>query len=120
MPDATDTNRERMKRVNWQVINATTAAQIFHALRRQLRRPFRKPLIVMSPKKLLRLKEACSNIEEFKEGLRFKRIIHDTNKGLVAPEKVKRVLFCSGQVYYDLDNARNKEKKNDVAIVRVE
>jgi len=120
MPEASDTNRERMKRVNWQVVNASTAAQIFHVLRRQLRRPFRKPLIVMSPKKLLRLKDACSNMEEFKEGLRFKRIIHDTNKSLVAPDKVKRVIFCSGQVYYDIDNARTKENKNDIAIIRVE
>jgi len=70
---------ERMKKVNMQVVNCSTAAQYFHVLRRQLRRDFRKPLIVVSPKKLLRLKEACSDLEEFKEGLRFTRVIKDTN-----------------------------------------
>ena len=89
-------------------------------LRRQIRRTFRKPLIVVSPKKLLRFKEASSDIEDFGEGLRFKRVIEDTNKNLVAPEKVKRVIFCTGQVYYDLNEARTKEGRNDIAIVRVE
>ena len=85
-----------------------------------MRRPFRKPLIVIASKKLLKLKEAGSAIEDFKEGLRFKRVIPDESKTLVAPEKVKRVVFCTGQVYYDLEDARKKENKNDVAIVRVE
>jgi 2-oxoglutarate dehydrogenase E1 component len=85
-----------------------------------LRRTFRKPLIVVSPKKLLRFKEASSDIEDFGEGLRFKRVILDQNKNLVAPEKVKRLIFCTGQVYYDLNEARIKEGKNDIAIVRVE
>lgn len=83
MPLDDDPNSLRMLRVNWQVVNATTAAQYFHLLRRQLRRNFRKPLIVISPKKLLRFKEANSNIEDFKEGLRFKRVLSDTNKNLV-------------------------------------
>jgi len=61
-----------------------------------LRRNFRKPLIVVAPKKLLRFKDASSDIEEFGEGLRFKRVIEDPNKNLVAPEKVKRVIFCTG------------------------
>jgi 2-oxoglutarate dehydrogenase E1 component len=65
-------------------------------LRRQLRRPFRKPLVVVSPKKLLRFKDAGSNIEEFKEGLRFKRVIGDMNKNIVTDDKVRKVLFCSG------------------------
>ena len=103
-----------------QVINPTTSAQFFHALRRQLRRTFRKPLIVASPKKLLKNKEANSTIEEFKEGLRFRRVIQDNNKNLVAPEKVKKVIFCSGQVYLDLEAARQQTGRNDIAIVRVE
>ena len=74
----------------------------------------------MSPKKLLRFKDACSNIEEFDEGLRFRRIIQDQNKDLVGAEKVRKILLCSGEVYYELDSHRNKIKKNDVAIVRVE
>lgn len=85
-----------MERVNMQVVNASTAANYFHLLRRQLRRPFRKPLIVAAPKKLLKFKEANSDIEEFKEGLRFKRLITDQHKSLVAPEKVKKVILCSG------------------------
>jgi 2-oxoglutarate dehydrogenase complex dehydrogenase (E1) component-like enzyme len=66
-----------MERVNMQVVNCTTSAQFFHLLRRQMRRSFRKPLIVASPKKLLKSKDANSNIEDFDEGLRFKRIIAD-------------------------------------------
>lgn len=103
-----------------QVVNATTSAQYFHLLRRQLRRPFRKPLIVVAPKKLLKSKDANSNLEEFGEGLRFKRVLSDHNANLVAPEKVKKVIFCSGQVHLDLEHAREKTGRNDIAIVRVE
>jgi 2-oxoglutarate dehydrogenase complex dehydrogenase (E1) component-like enzyme len=69
---------------------------------------------------LLKSKEAHSNIEDFGEGLRFRRVIQDTNKNLVAPEKVKKVIFCSGQVFIDLEAAREKTGRNDIAIVRVE
>ena len=68
-----------MRKVNWHVVNCTTAAQYYHVLRRQLRRDFRKPLIVVSPKKLLRFREANSNIEDFGESLRFKKVISDTS-----------------------------------------
>src|SRR3569833_1012355 len=103
-----------------QVVNASTAAQYIHVLRRQLRRPFRKPLVVISPNKLLRFKEATSNIEEFGEHLRFKRIIANTNPTTVSDDKIRKVIFCSGQVYYDLDAARKKENRNDIAICRLE
>ena len=116
----TVSDNDQMQRINMQVVNCSTSANYFHVLRRQMRRPFRKPLIVVSPKKLLRFKEASSDIEEFGEGLRFRRIIEDQNKNLVAPEKVKRLIFCTGQVYYDLNEARIKEGRNDIAIVRVE
>jgi len=96
VPADDDPNSLRMQKVNMQVVNCTTSAQFFHLLRRQLRRPFRKPLIVASPKKLLKSKDSHSSIEDFKEGLRFNRVIADINKNLVAPEKVKRVIFCSG------------------------
>lgn len=89
-------------------------------LRRQCRRPFRKPLIVVAPKKLLKLKAANSNIEAFGEGLRFKRVLPDTATDLVQDSKVRKVLFCTGQVYYDLENERNKRGIKDIAIVRVE
>lgn len=74
----------------------------------------------MAPKKLLKYRGANSDIEEFGEGLRFKRVLSDKNKDLVAPEKVRRVILCSGQVYYDLEGARVAGGHNDVAIVRVE
>lgn len=103
-----------------QVVNATTAANYFHLLRRQMRRAFRKPLIVIAPKKLLKYARANSDIEEFGEDQRFKKIYVDQNKSLVAPDKVKKVVLCTGQVYYDIDNARTKDKQNEVAVIRVE
>ena len=85
-----------------------------------MRYPFRKPLIVVAPKKLLRYKGACSDIEDFTEGTKYKLMIEDQHKTLVAPEKVRKVILCSGQVYYDLEAKRETDKTNDVAIIRVE
>jgi 2-oxoglutarate dehydrogenase E1 component len=85
-----------------------------------MRRPFRKPLVVAAPKKLLKFAKANSDIEEFGEGTRFKKIYADQNKQLVSHDKVKKVILCSGQVYYDIENARAKENKNDIAVIRVE
>lgn len=110
----------REERVNMQVVNASTAANYFHLLRRQMRRSFRKPLIVAAPKKLLKFHKANSDIEEFGEGNRFKKIYVDQNKSLVAPEKVMKVILCSGQVYYDIENSRVKDNRNDIAVIRVE
>ena len=104
---------------NVQIVNCTTAAQYFHVLRRQMLRPFRKPLIVVAPKKLLKLREAGSDIEEFHEGKCFLRIIPENNATIV-PSKVRKVLFCSGQVYYDLIAEREKLQKTDIAIIRLE
>ena len=101
---------------NVQVCNLTTAAQIFHALRRQIHRPWRKPLIVMSPKSLLRAAGARSTLEELANGA-FQRIIPDAT---VDPAQVSRVLLCSGKVYYDLEQARQKLARTDVAIIRLE
>jgi len=102
------------------VVNATTAAQYFHVLRSQVRRAFRKPLIVVSPKKLLKLKSASSTIEDFDQGLRFRKMIDDCGEKMVSDDKIRRVVFCSGQVYYDLEAERTKRGANDVAIIRVE
>ena len=101
---------------NMQVCNLTTPAQIFHALRRQVKRPWRKPLVIMTPKSLLRSKAATSTIEDLAEG-RFQRVIADS---VTDPSKVKKVLLCTGKVYYDLVAAREKKGAHDVAIVRVE
>jgi 2-oxoglutarate dehydrogenase E1 component len=100
---------------NIQVVNLTTPAQIFHALRRQMKRDFRKPLVVMSPKSLLRNPAAVSRIDEFTTGS-FQEIIDDTD----APKKPARLIACSGKVYYDLVDYRAKNKITDTAIIRVE
>ncbi len=100
---------------NIQVANLTTPAQYFHILRRQMKRPFRKPLVLMTPKSLLRHKHALSPIDEFCEG-QFRTVIDDT----INPDPVQRVLLCSGKVYYDLLDRRDGEHRDDVAVVRVE
>jgi 2-oxoglutarate dehydrogenase E1 component len=99
---------------NIQVCNLTTPAQIFHALRRQVLRPIRKPLVIFTPKSLLRAH--ISTLDEIATGS-FKRVIGDTT---VAPADVKRILLCTGKVYYDLEKARKDRGRTDVAIVRLE
>ena len=106
--------------MNFSLCQCTTAAQFFHLLRRQIRRPFRKPLIVPVSKKLLKYRGANSNIEEFETGLRFQRVLEETSKDMVPDAQVKKVVLCSGQIYYDLVNERTKRGINDIAIVRVE
>jgi len=103
---------------NMQVVQPTTAAQIFHVLRRQMIRPFRKPLVVLSPKSLLRNKDASSPLEALTRG-GFQTVIGEVDKAIEA-KKVTRVLACSGKVYYELVNARRDRKAGDVAILRVE
>jgi 2-oxoglutarate dehydrogenase E1 component len=102
---------------NITVANITTPANLFHALRRQLYRPFRKPLVIMSPKSLLRHPQCVSHVNEFTEG-RFRELIDDDQ--IQDPLKVKRVLFCSGKLYYDLKERKQKDSRTDMAIVRIE
>ena len=102
---------------NVQVCVPSTPAQIFHMLRRQAIRPLRKPLIVMSPKSLLRKKEAVSTLEEMADG-RFQTVIQDTSD--LEPKKVKKVILCSGKVYYDLESYRAENGIEDRAILRLE
>jgi 2-oxoglutarate dehydrogenase E1 component len=107
-------------RYNIQVCNFTTPAQLFHGLRRQVKRNFRKPLVVMSPKSLLRHPQVVSSLEDFSKAS-FQEVIDDAE--LASKERaaaVKRVLLCSGKVYYDLLAERAARKRSDVAIVRVE
>lgn len=104
---------------NWQVCNFTTPANYFHALRRQVRRNYRKPLVVMTPKSLLRHKLAVSPLADFGPGTRFRRVLPETQT-LVSDEAVRRVVLCSGKVYYDLFEERAKRNIDDVAIIRVE
>jgi len=103
---------------NMQVVQPTTASQIFHVLRRQMVRMFRKPLVIMTPKSLLRNKDATSPLAEFTKG-EFHTVITEQNAEIDAA-KVKRVIACSGKVYYDLVKKREDKKASDVAIIRVE
>jgi len=102
---------------NMQVCVPTTPAQIFHLLRRQMVRDFRKPLIVMSPKSLLRHKEAVSSLEDLAEG-HFQTVIGDA--GMAPAKSVRRVIVCSGKVYYDLVAFRRDNKIADIAVIRLE
>jgi len=102
---------------NIQVCNVTTSAQYFHVLRRQMKRDFVKPLIIMTPKSLLRSEQASSRTEDFTSG-GFAEILGSPEVG--PAEKVKRVILCSGKVYYDLLNHREAEKITNAAIIRVE
>ena len=104
---------------NWQVVVPTTPANFFHALRRQVRRSFRKPLIVMTPKSLLRHKEAVSRLEDFGPGSSFRRILAETDR-IAEPAKVRRVILCSGKIYFDLVAERRKRGIDDIAIYRIE
>src|SRR5471030_2795931 len=101
---------------NIQVVNCTTPANFFHALRRQLHREFLKPLIVFTPKSLLRNPMCVSPIADFTKG-KFQELIDDS---FVTEKSVKRVLFCSGKIYYDLLEKQQTDKRKDVAIVRIE
>jgi 2-oxoglutarate dehydrogenase E1 component len=102
---------------NIQVMNLTTPAQYFHALRRQVIRKWRKPLVIMTPKSLLRHPRAVSGLDELAKG-GFKRVVEDTQD--VPGEDIKRVLLCSGKIYYELEKQREDSGRKDVAILRLE
>ena len=89
-------NTDMLEKTNMQVVNPSTSANYFHLLRRHMRLPFRKPLVIVSPKKLLRFKGATSTIEEFAEGTKWLPIIKDQNPSLVAKDKVKKVILTTG------------------------
>ncbi len=113
---------------NLQIMNCTTPANYFHALRRQIHRDFRKPLVIMTPKSLLRHKYCVSNLEDFSKKNSFHRVLWDhamdkKEKGflkLKSNKEIKKVILCSGKIYFDLLEAREKIKKNDVILIRIE
>ncbi|MBS1948265.1 MAG: 2-oxoglutarate dehydrogenase E1 component, partial [Bacteroidetes bacterium] len=105
--------------LNMVVTNITTAANFFHALRRQLAWPFRKPLINFSPKANLRLHASYSKSEEITNGA-FKEVIDDAFVAEGDPTDIKKVLFCSGKIYFELAERQQKDNRKDVAIVRLE
>ncbi len=113
---------------NMQVMNCTTPANYFHALRRQMHRDFRKPLIIMTPKSLLRHKQCVSNIEDFSKKNSFHRVLWDHAidpkcKGFIKlkkSKKIKKVILCSGKIYFDLIEAREELKRDDIIFFRIE
>ena len=102
---------------NYDILNCTTPANLFHALRRQTARPFRKPLVIFTPKSLLRHPKCVSPLNDFGKGTFFQEVIDDN---FADPAKVKRVLFCNGKIYYDLVGKQQLEERKDVAVVRLE
>jgi len=111
-----------MQQTNIQIVNCTTPANFFHLLRRQVHREFRKPLIVMSPKNLLRHKLCVSNIEDFDDTgdhTRFVHVIPEVDE-IKPPNEITKVIFCSGQVYYPILEERRKRDIKNIAIIRVE
>ena len=111
---------------NWIVANCSTPANYFHILRRQMHRPYRKPLVIMTPKSLLRHKLAVSNIKDFTKGSCFHRVLLDgaendsTKMKLQKDSKIKRVVLCSGKIYYDLWDARQEKNITEIYLLRIE
>ncbi|KYQ94461.1 2-oxoglutarate dehydrogenase [Tieghemostelium lacteum] len=120
MPPKADAECKQIQHSNWQVIYCTTPANYFHALRRQIMRDFRKPLIVAVSKLLLKYSKAQSSIKDFmSQG--FQRLIPEVEpEAINSPDKIQRLIFCSGQVYYGIQESREAQKIKDTAIVRVE
>ncbi|OUV59923.1 MAG: 2-oxoglutarate dehydrogenase E1 component [Candidatus Pelagibacter sp. TMED128] len=130
-PDHSSARLERFLQLcageNMQVVNCTTPSNYFHALRRQMHRDFRKPLIVMTPKSLLRHKRCISNLNEFTKKNTFHRVLEDDaykkHNSLIKLKKdneIKKVIMCSGKIYYDLVEAREKAKNDSVVFIRIE
>lgn len=106
---------------NWIVVNCSTPANYFHVLRRQILLPFRKPLIIFTPKSLLRHPEAKSSFDQMVSGTSFQRVIPEDGAAAQAPEQVQRLIFCTGKVYYDLVKERSSQGLEEkVAITRLE
>jgi len=123
IPDPNDSPSKQIQRTNWQIVNCTTPANYFHVIRSQTHRDFRKPLIIFTPKSLLRhplAKSPHTAFDDSGDSTRFIRVYWEVDKDLVPDNQIKKVVFCSGKVYYDLYEERNKRKIKDVALVRVE
>ena len=118
--DETDTRTRQAQDCNLQVVYPTTPANYFHVLRRQLHRDFRKPLVLFNSKSLLRHPMARSTLDEMGPDTRFKKLIPEKGEGLFSSEKIIRLIFCSGQIYYALYRARQANKLRNVAISRIE
>uniref|UniRef100_A0A8C4E7Z8 2-oxoglutarate dehydrogenase-like, mitochondrial n=1 Tax=Dicentrarchus labrax TaxID=13489 RepID=A0A8C4E7Z8_DICLA len=112
---------QQLNDCNWIVVNCSTPANYCHVIRRQILLPFRKPLIIFTPKSLLRLPDARSSFDDLSQGTKFKRLIPDEGPVNQNPAQVKRVIFCTGKVYYELAKERKQQKmEKDIAIIRLE
>lgn len=121
VPPMGEEERMQIQQTNWQVVNCSTPANYFHVLRRQIHRDFRKPLVIATPKNLLRDRRCTSTLEEMGEGSRFHRVYKETDPAILNnPSNVKKILFCSGKIFYDLLEEREKRNLKEVAIIRVE
>jgi len=121
VPVMDEENRMQIQHTNWQVVNCSTPAQYFHVLRRQIHRDFRKPLISVQPKSLLRLRQASSKLEDMAEGTQFHRLLPEaTPEKLVKDDEIKRVVLCTGKIYYELLQEREDKGIDNIALVRVE
>ena len=121
VPPMDTEERMQIQQTNLQVVNCSTPANYFHLLRRQVHRDFRKPLVVAAPKNLLREKKCTSSLEEIGPDTRFHRVYREVDPSIsAAGGDVKRLLLCTGKLYYELADERAKRNIMDVAIVRVE
>ncbi|CAE7940743.1 ogdh, partial [Symbiodinium necroappetens] len=122
IPDFKDGfGRRQAQKANWQVMNLSTPANYFHALRRQQHRDFRKPMVVASPKNLFRLRQCVSPISDMEADTRFQRLIGERDPEIAGnPDKVERLIFCSGKIYYELVAERERLGLKNVAIVTIE
>eukprot|EP00931_Biecheleriopsis_adriatica_P033817 TRINITY_DN1960_c0_g1_i2.p1 TRINITY_DN1960_c0_g1~~TRINITY_DN1960_c0_g1_i2.p1 ORF type:complete len:1021 (-),score=228.48 TRINITY_DN1960_c0_g1_i2:101-3163(-) len=118
---ADDFGRQQVQKANWQIMNITTPANYFHALRRQQYRDFRKPMVVASPKNLFRLRQCVSPLSDMGPGTRFQRLIGERDAEIVAnADKVDRLIFCTGKIYYELVAERERLGLKNVAIATLE
>ena len=121
VPEMNEDHRMVIQYTNWQVVNPSTPANYFHALRRQIHREFRKPLVLIAPKNLLRDRRCTSTLEDMAEGTKFKRVLREQDPEIyLKPEGVKRVVFCSGKIYYELLEEREKRGTKDTVLCRIE
>lgn len=121
VPLMDEENRMQIQHTNWQVVYCSTPAQYFHVLRRQIHRDFRKPLIAVQPKHLLRLRQASSKLADMADGTQFHRVIPEvTPEKLTKDDDVKRLVLCTGKIYYELAQEREERGLDNVALVRVE
>jgi len=125
IPDMDPATTRQIQETNLQVVNCTTPANYYHVLRRQVHRDFRKPLVVMSPKNLLRSPAARSPLTDFDDkdtSTRFQRVIPEANEKIATKDakSIRKVVFCTGKVYYELADQRNRNNIDHVAIVRIE